>query len=112
MCLPPPGAKYTGQKCWVTGWGQVGPHWKTYRTKPGQDAFSGGGELQARLQEVDVPVVGRERCATLPSAPAPPSQVPEGPEEERWAREELQAAPWLAVRRSLAILHLTIAQYC
>ena len=41
--LPPPGTR-----CWVTGWGQ--------------DAFMAAGELQAILQEVDVPIVGPHTC--------------------------------------------------
>jgi len=47
VCLPHPQQSYTGHRCWVTGWGQ--------------DAFS-DGEMQARLQEVDVPVVGHRTC--------------------------------------------------
>jgi len=47
-CLPQPQQSYTGTRCWVTGWGQ--------------DAFHTQGELQARLQEVDVPVVGHRTC--------------------------------------------------
>ena len=47
VCLPHPQQSYTGHRCWVTGWGQ--------------DAF-GGGELQARLQEVDVVVKGHRTC--------------------------------------------------
>jgi len=48
VCLPQPQQSYTGSRCWVTGWGQ--------------DAFHTQGELQARLQEVDVPVVGHRTC--------------------------------------------------
>jgi len=48
VCLPLPQESFTGLRCWVTGWGQ--------------DAFSLEGELQARLQEVDVPVVGYKVC--------------------------------------------------
>ena len=48
VCLPHPQQSYTGLQCWVTGWGQ--------------DAFQARGELQARLQEVDVPVVGPAVC--------------------------------------------------
>jgi len=48
VCLPSPGHFHPGDKCWVTGWGQ--------------DAFEGAGELQARLQEVDVPLVGPGEC--------------------------------------------------
>ena len=48
VCLPHPQQSYTGHKCWVTGWGQ--------------DAFQAQGQLQARLQEVDVPVVGHRTC--------------------------------------------------
>jgi secreted trypsin-like serine protease len=47
-CLPDPGQDYAGTQCWVTGWGQ--------------DAFRASGSLQARLQEVDVPVVAARRC--------------------------------------------------
>ena len=48
MCLPQPHQEFTGVKCWVTGWGQ--------------DAWRGEGELQAVLQEVDVPVVTDQYC--------------------------------------------------
>ena len=49
ICLPPAGQQgWPGVRCWVTGWGQ--------------DAFNAGGELQARLQEVDVPTVPAEVC--------------------------------------------------
>jgi len=47
-CLPRAHATFTGSRCWVTGWGQ--------------DAFHSAGELQATLQEVDVPVVAAEEC--------------------------------------------------
>ena len=46
VCLPQPQQSYTGTRCWVTGWGQ--------------DAFNTQGELQARLQEVDVPLGGSQ----------------------------------------------------
>jgi len=46
VCLPSPGTFHPGDKCWVTGWGQ--------------DAFR--GHLQARLQEVDVPLVRPKDC--------------------------------------------------
>ena len=48
VCLPQPNQDFTGIKCWVTGWGQ--------------DAFRTAGELQAILQEVDVPVVNSGFC--------------------------------------------------
>ena len=48
VCLPQPQQNYTGSRCWVTGWGQ--------------EAFNTQGELQARLQEVDVPVMGHRAC--------------------------------------------------
>ena len=48
ICLPSPGHFHPGDQCWVTGWGQ--------------DAFEGEGQLQARLQEVDVPLVGPREC--------------------------------------------------
>jgi len=51
ICLPHPQESYTGQKCWVTGWGK--------------DAFHSGGKLQARLQEVDVPVIGHKKCERI-----------------------------------------------
>lgn len=39
---------FAGTRCWVTGWGQ--------------DAFQGDGEMQATLQEVDVPIVDPDYC--------------------------------------------------
>ena len=49
VCLPPAGQlPAPGLRCWVTGWGQ--------------DAFMAGGELQAVLQEVDVPAVAAGDC--------------------------------------------------
>jgi len=48
VCLPQSSQEFTGVKCWVTGWGQ--------------DAFRTEGELQAILQEVDVPVVAPDYC--------------------------------------------------
>jgi len=48
VCLPKSQQSFTGTRCWVTGWGQ--------------DAFKEEGRLQARLQEVDVPVVGHRVC--------------------------------------------------
>ena len=50
-CVPaPPTAELHWAQVlgWVTGWGQ--------------DAFQAQGQLQARLQEVDVPVVGHRTC--------------------------------------------------
>ena len=49
ICLPPPSQlPAPGLTCWVTGWGQ--------------DAFQPGAELQARLQEVDLPAVASQQC--------------------------------------------------
>jgi len=48
VCLPQPHDVFTGTRCWVTGWGQ--------------DAFQGDGEMQATLQEVDVPIVDPDYC--------------------------------------------------
>ena len=49
VCLPEPQElPAPGTRCWVTGWGQ--------------DAFMAAGELQAILQEVDVPIVGPHTC--------------------------------------------------
>ena len=49
ICLPEPQElPVPGTQCWVTGWGQ--------------DAFMAAGELQAVLQEVDVPIEGPHTC--------------------------------------------------
>jgi len=49
-CLPRAGQTFTGQRCFVSGWGK--------------DAFS-RGQFQRKLQEVDVPVVAPGRCERM-----------------------------------------------
>nr|XP_034833317.1 phenoloxidase-activating factor 2-like [Maniola hyperantus] len=50
-CLPPAStATYTGQRCWVSGWGK--------------DMFGLQGQYQQILKEVDVPIVAPATCQT------------------------------------------------
>lgn len=47
-CLATPDELFSGQRCWLTGWGK--------------DAFGQGGSFQSVLKKVDLPVVGRQDC--------------------------------------------------
>ncbi|XP_049860124.1 uncharacterized protein LOC126354469 isoform X1 [Schistocerca gregaria] len=50
-CLPPPGADFSGQRCWATGWGK--------------DAFGDYGKYQNILKEVEVPILPFHQCQSL-----------------------------------------------
>jgi len=48
ICLPPQGTQFTGQTCWVAGWGK--------------DSFGPEGQYQQILKEVDVSILSSHQC--------------------------------------------------
>lgn len=48
ICLPARGQDFTGQRCWVSGWGK--------------DGFGDNGQYQSVLKEVDLTVISPPQC--------------------------------------------------